>query len=764
MKTPSPARIQSHATPKHRHLKQHVAEVTAAAEAILAEHRSAPWATPGERLIAALAWLHDLGKATAAFQAYIADPDRWQGRPETKGHTLPSLVLAALWCAAEGHDDVTTLALALAVRGHHGAQPHDDDSLWRASLLDDAKAAVLREQLASLDRVALAHEGVTDVPATPDPKRAVWDAADVLEDALAVWRRRPLDALTAARSLARAAYSVLLEADKVFLAVETSAVKDYLHRAHSALSAGLVDRALTALASTPMDALRARARDATAAGLAATEGAAVRTLTLPTGAGKTLLAARWALAEREAAVARGEPPPVIVVALPMLSIVEQTERVWRGLLGAAPDDGDTLMPFHSLSERTYDPELDRATEDFFLDTWRSEVVVTTFDQLLLALYSDNGRHALRYHRLLHARVVLDEAQYVPPVLWSAASAGLRALTAQGDTRVLAMSATPAPLLEGAVETVADPDALYRGLRRYELRLRLTAPVDFDAFVAEFVPLCRARLAAGEGTLVTLNVRATAREVWERFHTAGLDPVLLSGDMTPAHRLAVIAAVRTSPVRVVVSTQCVEAGVDLDLHHVLRDLAPLDALVQIAGRCNRHALREAPGTVTVVRLKGPDGKEDAGKIYDPVALQTTQEVLAGRDEVPEAEVLGLCRAWYALLRDRKNLGGDHLWKWARLEGAIDVRKLLRDEDTRETLVVLERDPGLAGALKAALAVADRWDRRAALRALAPRVARESVSVSRKVWERVKRAPIDKAGAWVALAPGEYHAVCGVDSRG
>jgi CRISPR-associated endonuclease/helicase Cas3 len=92
----------------------------------------------------------------------------------------------------------------------------------------------------------------------------------------------------------------------------------------------------------------------------------------------TLLAARWALEER-ARSAEAIDTPTVILALPMISIVDQTEKAGRDLLGVADDDGDTLLPYHSLSEHSYDPELDRGTAEFCIDTWRSQVVVTTFD-------------------------------------------------------------------------------------------------------------------------------------------------------------------------------------------------------------------------------------------------------------------------------------------------------------------------------------------------------------------------------------------------
>ncbi len=755
-------RVRSHHDPP-RYLKQHVAEILAASEHILEAHPGAPWRVTGDELVTLLARLHDTGKGTAAFQAYIAAPDRWRGDSREKAHTLPSLVLAVAWASARGVDAIALLSLALGVRGRHGAQPHDDETL-HGPLLDDVWSEVLSAQLPTIDGASLGAEVSLDVPAVDDPDALIRRVRRALRAALTAWRAEALAAMVASRFVARGAYSVLLEADKAFLAVDRARVRDYLRRSRTALPTSLVDARCEALQHTPMDALRARARRAATEGFSREASSMLQTLTLPTGAGKTLLAATWALTQRARAEAAGEGTPTIILALPMLSIVEQTERVWRETLGVSDDEGDVLLPFHSLSERVYDPELDRGTEDFYLDTWRSEVVVTTFDQLLLAMYSDRAKHAMRYHRLLGACIVIDEAQYVPPSLWAAVSHGLRALADLGRTRVLAMSATPSPVIEGAVEVLDDPGALYADLHRYELHLRIEEVTEFEAFIAEVITRCRASLALGEGTLVTLNVRGTARETWERLDAEGLRPLLLSGDMTPAHRLSVIDAVRATPARVVVSTQCVEAGVDIDMHHVVRDLAPLDALVQIAGRCNRHALRATPGTVTVFHLKGARGRDDAADVYDPVALQCTREALAGVHTVPEAAVLPLCRAWYARLRDRKYTGEHHVERWAKIDGSLDAQRMLRGDDERMSVLVAERDPGAAAAILEALAIRDRWDRRNALRRLAPRIARESVAVSARVSKSLATRPVDAQGRWCELLPGQYHPTCGVDSRG
>jgi CRISPR-associated endonuclease/helicase Cas3 len=755
------SRIQSHSEPK-RYLKQHVAEILAASDALLTQHGAAPWrALGGEALTTDLARLHDLGKGSASFQTYIANPDAWTGDPLRKSHTLLSLVLAAAWAEQAALDPVGLVARALAVKGHHGGQPYDDASLV-GTLSESAPRDALCIELPTVDpAILVAETGLAPPFAIADPLVMVRRAMSKLRRALESWRALGFDEMVRARFVARAAYSILLEADKAFLAIERPKVKAYLHRPRPSISSAIVDRWCSSLERTPMGVLRERARDAAQDGFARHGDDPLLMLTLPTGAGKTLIAARWALEERERQGGASIDTPTVIIALPMLSIVDQTEEVWRRVLCATEDEGDTLLPYHSLSERAYDPELEQGTADFFIDTWRSEVVVTTFDQLLLALFSDRAKHAMRYHRLLNARIVIDEVQCIPPRLWAAFSGGLCALSALGRTRILAMSATPSPCIEGVAEVLDDPDALYAGLERYELRLEHEAVLDFDRFVATVTARCREHLGRGEGTLVTVNVRATAQETWERLRDAGLDPLLLSGDMTPAHRLSVIHGLKADPARVVVSTQCVEAGVDIDMHHVIRDLAPLDALVQIAGRCNRHAHRTVPGTVTVVHILGPDGRDNADMIYDRVLLQCTEQVLKGRAVVAEREVLGLCRAWFARVEERKYLGGDDFKKWARIERALDVRELLRGEERdQQQVLVIEHDPTLEQDIRAALAPADRWQRRSALRSLSARMARHTVSVARPVFEALRTRPV---GYWRALLPGQYDAVRGVDSR-
>lgn len=759
--------IQSHSLPQgHRlFLRSHIRQIEAAMEAILAGQPEAPWLRTWARTLALeLAALHDLGKASEAFQRYIRAPDEWRGDPVEKAHTPLSLALTMAHSAARGWTDERALAAALAVRGHHGGQPASGDELHER-LFDDATHAALLAQVASLDLGLVERETGVALAPWSSAGALLEDTRDHLEAKLELFRRRRLDAASEARFLARAAYAVLLEADKALLAVDGARARAYLSRERPSLPVARLDAFGAALSSTPMDALRAEAGALARAGLARHAAAPLLTLTLPTGSGKTLIAARWALEQRQPGATATTGAPTIIIALPMLSIVDQTESVWRAALAVGDGDAAQVMASHSLSDRQYDTEAHRGTADFYLDTWRSEVVITTFDQLLLAMFSDRARHAMRYHRLLNARIVLDEVQCVPPVLWEALSRGFAALTSQGSTRVLAMSATQPGCIDGAVECLDEPRALYHRLDRYRIELDVAGPVSLEGFAAQAVALCEEGAAAGERTLATLNTRASAQEVWaivdEALRSRGMAaPMLLSGDLTPRHRLDVIRRVREGEVAAVVSTQCVEAGVDIDMDRVLRDFAPLDGLIQIAGRCNRHDRRSSPGRVVVRDVHGVAGRSESAMIYDPVLLHCTREVIVGRAVVDEREVYDLCAEWFRRVSESKSHGRKHFEDWARLRAAIDIQKLLRDEQREQiTVVVIEQDPSLRAAWLGALDEPDRWERRSRLRQLASRVAAVSVSVPE--W-RGATLQTRALGGLTLLEPGQYHPVRGLIS--
>jgi CRISPR-associated endonuclease/helicase Cas3 len=221
-----------------------------------------------------------------------------------------------------------------------------------------------------------------------------------------------------------------------------------------------------------------------------------------------------------------------------------------------------------------------------------------------------------------------------------------------------------------------------------------------------------------------------RDEWETLVPEGMALEFLSADVTPGDRLAAVERVKKNQPCLVVSTQCVEAGVDIDLDLVIRDFGPLDSIIQIAGRCNRNA-RGGRGTVEIVSLLDDDsGREFAGMIYDKILLQVTRQVLGDSEVIDEEAVFPLTTAYFVRLPREKDTGEQETRRWVRWEEMTAVRTLLRGEQRPQlAFVVVENDPTLRDALEATRRIPDRWDRRRAMQRLARRVAENTVTIYR-----------------------------------
>jgi CRISPR-associated endonuclease/helicase Cas3 len=726
--------IRSH---PHLTLAEHLAEIRAAADGILRRHgrqllRHSPHIADwfGDAVA-----LHDAGKASPQFQAYIPAPEKYRGPRKEKAHTPLSTLFALHHGPVVGWDWRRTLAVAQVAAGHH-SEFRDLDAL--DTMLSCEFDDVLGRQLPNLDHDALDRAVGLTLPRFPgkSPEDAVDEASDRLYDL-----RQKLDGLAlpeavAYRLLVQLVFSILLEADKAFLAVPADDRARYVAPRAAHLAPGRVDDLIAEKPPAAINDLRGRARRAMLDGMARENGR-VLTMTLPTGTGKTLLAATWALQTRERLRRVNGTPPLVLIVLPFLTVIEQTAAEYEQLFPGASRSG-AITNYHSLSDRTFAPDLEEDSQGFFLDTWQSDVVVTTFDQFLYALLSPKARHQMRFHHLADAVVVLDEVQAFPCALWQPLQYALAELTRLGSMHVLAMSATQPEFLPDARELIERPDEFFRCMNRYRIVLRHRSPMALSAFVEE----CRRRLAdewADQRVMLTLNTRRSARRVRDALaadaERLGFRVEFVTGAVTPRDRLASVARIKRAATEgtpcLVVSTQCVEAGVDIDLDFVVRDFGPLDSIIQIAGRCNRNR-RIDRGLVEIVRLLDDEAErtvEFANQVYDPVLLDATHAALGGSQFLDEEQIYPRTRAYFEELSKRKDTGHKVVEDWAYWRQMEQrVRVMLRGpERPQVTFVVIEQDACLRTDLELASAVQDRWKKRQALRALAGRIARVSVSV-------------------------------------
>ena len=312
-------------------------------------------------------------------------------------------------------------------------------------------------------------------------------------------------------------------------------------------------------------------------------------LTVPTGGGKTLASVLWALHH-----AVRNHLHRVVIAIPYTSIIVQTSATLKAIFGE-----ENVLEHHSnvnpddIKDREQRERMQLATEN-----WDYPIIVTTNVQLFESLFSNKRSDCRKLHNIVKSVLILDEVQTLPLDFYKPIVDTLDTLHRLFGTSVLFTTASQ-PVLTGRIEG-ANPSVgfdalasvreiipaeakLHDKLRRVELKID-DSPKSYDEIAAE--------LAKHQRVLCIVNTRRDAKEIYDRLPKDGIR-LHLSRMMCPAHIASTIQQIKTLlkedasvPVRVV-STQLIEAGVDIDFPVVFRQEAGLDSILQAAGRCNRE---------------------------------------------------------------------------------------------------------------------------------------------------------------------------------
>ena len=549
---------------------------------------------------------HDLGKRRPGFQRYIrlasgADAHIEKVADRQKTHSAAG----ALWAAKELEQRLGRQGLLLSrvlqyvIAGHHAG-------------LDNWEGTGLAARLAS-----------TDAKIELDEAMSCESPADISHPDSLGLNLKCLPIETEHQAPGRFALSVrmlfsaLVDAD--FLDTERYMNVEKADRRRGAPSVvamrGTLSTHLNQLAScadpTPVNRVRADVLRQCISKAVLASGAF--SLTVPTGGGKTLSSLAFAL-EHAAHHAKRR----VIYAIPYTSIIEQTADVFRNVF--APLGEDVVIEHHSNVES--DPESETAHSRLACENWDAPLIVTTNVQLFESLFARKTSRCRKLHNLIDSVIVLDEAQLLPveflqPVIdvlrFLIQDFGVTVLLCTATQPALDASASPDPqrgLARGigdVTEIIDDVPALYAALERVRVRLpaSLETPRNWPDLADE--------IAQHDAVLSIVSRRADARELYSLIKARTGDGCWhLSALMCAQHRSDTINSIkraladrRTSLARGqsaitvrVVSTQLVEAGVDLDFPVVYRAIAGLDSIAQAAGRCNREGRMREPGEVHV----------------------------------------------------------------------------------------------------------------------------------------------------------------------
>jgi len=372
-------------------------------------------------------------------------------------------------------------------------------------------------------------------------------------------------------------------------------------------------------------------------------------LTVPTGGGKTLASLRFALSH-----AKKHEMTRIIYVVPYISIIDQNADEVRKIFHALSEEEqqDIVLEHHS----NLSPEEETLQGKIIAENWDAQIIYTTAVQFLETLFSSGTRGVRRMHQLANAVIIFDEVQTLPIRIVHLFNNAVNFLLDLCGSTVVFCTATQPCLnnvepTKGAVkltpeqEMMPDVKDYFRKLQRVEVRDERKAGGWSEEEIAALAYKC---VESAKSVLIVVNTKQAAKQLYQLCKTkqSGMISVYhLSTNMCPAHRLDILAKVKEclnpdDPQEVIcISTQLIEAGVDVDFGSVIRYLAGMDSIAQAAGRCNRNGRREK-GLVYVVN----PSRENLNRLEEiRIAQEKAQRILDEYQRDPQAfdhDIIGI----------------------------------------------------------------------------------------------------------------------------
>ena len=668
-------------------------------------------------------WLHDVGKAAEEFQAYLLRANGLDDADyDTVGNGRVNHSSAGAAWAEEKMGPMIGRVLAYLSAGHHAGLPDYHPS--------DTGNAALQIRLQE-GKENLAHLGVKVAEFTQNLKSVTMPPKIVKPENFHLWIRM--------------LFSCLVDAD--FLDTEgfINCERGNLRSGFTTLS-DLQFKFITHMekmqkaAPTPVNIIRREVLEACRAAALSKPG--LYSLTVPTGGGKTLSSMAFAINH---ALRYGKKR--IIYIIPYTSIIEQNAKVFSDIFGP-----ENVIEHHS----NLDVEMESLRSQLASENWDAPIVVTTNVQFFESLYACKNSRCRKLHNLIDSVVILDEAQLLPPKWLSPCVDIINHLTRHfGVTVVLATATQPAlPDLDQSIEIISDPPGLYKRLIRTEIKM----PDDFSK-KRTWEDLAE-ELKQFEQVLCVVNTR---RDCYDLFKLMPENTIHLSALMCGQHRSVVIKTIKEKLLHgepiCVISTQLVEAGVDIDFPVVYRALAGLDSIAQASGRCNREGRLNETGKLGHVVVFIPPKPAPRGILLK--GESTTRELAAISDFNPQnpEQYIRFFQLFYSKLNDT----GAQWLNDRLIRDVPDIHfrtagkefKLIDDQVQQSVLIDF---PGNEDTLK-------KLRQEGPSRMISRKLQRFSVNLSQRVFIKAKIDGLVEEiypGFW--LWKGKYDERCGVDIFG
>lgn len=353
------------------------------------------------------------------------------------------------------------------------------------------------------------------------------------------------------------------------------------------------------------------------------------TLTVPTGGGKTLSSFKFAVEH-----ALKHKKERIIYVVPFTSIIEQNAKVLREIVVPLETEAFTpIIEHHSA----LDPEKERFETKLATENWDAPIIITTAVQFYESLFACKTSCSRKVHNIANSVIILDEAQTLPVDYLKPCLSIIRNLSDFFDATLVLCTATQPAIklnddfkigLEKTTEIIEDVPSLFSALKR--VRIETLGQISDRDLINRF--------KNHEQALCIVNRRKHAQELFQALNQVSDSEANfhLSALMCPKHRsetLKIIKArLKENKATKVISTQVVEAGVDIDFPIVYRSLAGLDSIAQSAGRCNREGRLNIKGVTYIFKAEDSEAER-----YFRETAQVADEIMELYDDLlaPEA---------------------------------------------------------------------------------------------------------------------------------
>lgn len=597
-----------------------------------------------------MGYCHDLGKGTSYFQEYLKNPDKYldNNSADLKSHAHLSAIFA--YFNTKDYDKKLAIIIYIAIVSHHGRLKNFEDYMYIEKL---ERKKLLKQYDDLEDEVKII---CSELNLQYLSKEEFKDAIDEIEEGIDECN----DNLDENKDfelyiLVKYLFSILIYADKEHAIFRKENNIEY------DLSPKLIDDyKLKRFGKSNENNLRDIVYKDVIDNISKCDNR-IMSITLPTGSGKTYACMSAALKLKH----KINKDMKIIYCLPFTSVIDQNYKDYKNVIKEIKEVNEVkstdILKHHYLSANNYINEKSYYEGEegrFLTHNWNSQIVVTTFIQLFNALFSNTNSDLIKFNTLSNSIILLDEVQSIPYKYWKIINMLCKEVATILNIYFIFVTATQPLIFEKneIKELASKSDYYFKQCKRTKM-INVHEEMDKDEFFQFVENIINEK--KDKNILIIVNTIKLSQELFEYINDIKEDEdlrelIYLSTSIIPKTRLERIEKIKDKKNKsIVISTQMVEAGVDIDMDLVIRDIAPLDSINQSAGRANRENRAEYLGEVYIVKIKNNNKLMSKYVYKDDILLQATDNILKDKDIVYEEDYKIISELYFKELKKNKS---------------------------------------------------------------------------------------------------------------